>query len=356
MANHSKYGNSYRGRNSAWKPLLAVFLLLIIAVSVGFLLLQDHIIYDEDGRLYLDFLPERPAPGGTGSAPGPEIPPEDMTIIIERPDPKEEEKRYFVYELAHMPLTDWAAHAAELPADEVTPDAVCITVKDGEGYVYVDSVAAAALGRRSVVVKDTTEQAIADMTAEEAPAAIARICCLRDPRAAIIDVRGLGLRQRTGYLFYDESGASWLDPAKDAVRKYLTGLAGECARMGFDELLLTDLCYPSDGKLETINYGDVPKNENLAAFLKEMRAAVADEEVRLSVEVPAEVILNGSSETMGLVLTELAELVDGIYVRTAAAEAPQLAELVKAANPDIRFVAEVTDAERIATDYLLLYE
>ena len=67
-------------------------------------------------------------------------------------------------------------------------------------------------------------------------------------------------------------------------------------------------------------------------------------------------ILNGSSETVGLVLMELAELVDGSYVRTAAAEAPQLAELVKAANPGIRFVAEVTDAAGIATDYLLLHE
>lgn len=331
-----------------------MFLLLVIAVSVGFLLLQDHIIYDEYGRLTLDFLPEKPAPDGTGSESKPEIPPEDMTIIIERPDP--EKKRFSAYELADMPLTDWVAHAAELPTGEDAPDAVCITVKDEEGYVYVDSVAAAALGRRSVVVKDTTEQAIADMTAGDSPAAIARICCFRDPRAAIIDVRGLGLRQRTGYLFYDESGASWLDPTKDAVRKYLTGLAGECARMGFDELLLTDVGYPTGGQLENINYGDTPKNENLAAFLKEMRAAVADEEVRLSVEVPTEVILSGSSEATGLVLTDLAGLADAIYVRTTAAEAPQLAELVKAANPDIRFVAEVTDAEGLATDYLLLHE
>ena len=323
-------------------------------MSLGFLLLQDHIIYDEYGRLTLDFLPEKPAPDGGSSENPPTIPPEDLNIIIERPDPEEE--RFSAAETADTPLTDWQAHAETLAIDGELPDAVCVTVKDEEGYVYVDSVTAAALGRRSVVVKDTTEQAIADMTAEEGLTSVARISCFRDPRAAIIDVRGLGLRQRSGYLFYDESGASWLDPAKEAVRKYLTGLAGECARMGFSELLLTNMCYPSNGQLETINYGDAPKQENLAAFLKEMRAAVAEEDVRLSVEVLAEVILNGSDEATGLVLADLAELADGIYVRTTAEEAPRLAELVEAANPEIRFVAEVTDAEGVATDYLLLSE
>ena len=323
-------------------------------MSLGFLLLQDHIIYDEYGRLTLDFLPEKPAPDGGSSENPPTIPPEDLNIIIERPDPEEE--RFSAAETADTPLTDWQAHAETLAIDGELPDAVCVTVKDEEGYVYVDSVTAAALGRRSVVVKDTTEQAIADMTAEEGLTSVARISCFRDPRAAIIDVRGLGLRQRSGYLFYDENGASWLDPAKEAVRKYLTGLAGECARMGFSELLLTNMCYPSNGQLETINYGDAPKQENLAAFLKEMRAAVAEEDVRLSVEVLAEVILNGSDEATGLVLADLAELADGIYVRTTAEEAPRLAELVEAANPEIRFVAEVTDAEGVATDYLLLSE
>ena len=353
MTNQSKYGN-YRGRNPAWRPVLAAVFLLIIAISLGFLLLQDHIIYDEYGRLTLDFLPERPAPDGGSSETPPTIPPEDLNIIIERPDPEKEQLS--AAEVTEMPLTDWQSHAAALAAEGELPDAVCVTVKDEDGYVYVDSVAAAALGRRSVVVKDTTEQAIADMTAEETVAAIARISCFQDPRAAIIDVRGLGLRQRSGYLFYDESGASWLDPTKEAVRKYLTGLAGECARMGFGELLLTNMCYPSNGQLEAINYGDAPKNENLAAFLKEVRLAVTEEDTRLSVEVPAEVILNGGDEATGLVLSDLAELVDGIYVRTTAEEAPQLAELVKAANPEIRFVAEVTDAEGIATDYLLLSE
>lgn len=62
---------SYRGRTSKGKIALAVLLVLIILAAVGFLWLQEYIVYDRDGSFHLE-LPwktETP-PRGRGSASG----------------------------------------------------------------------------------------------------------------------------------------------------------------------------------------------------------------------------------------------------------------------------------------------
>lgn len=358
MANGSGYSN-YRGRRPLGKILLAAALVLVILAAAVFLALQKYMVYDENGDLRLEF-PGRGDGGGSASVSSP-ISSADLNIIIDRKEPEEEKDEAPTAEisaavqLADMPLTDWAAAMERLQSLEA--DAVCVTVKDDEGYVYVDSAVTASLSRRTVVVKDTTEQAIADMAEDEdLKSAVARISCLRDSRVPILDVRSLGLRQNSGYLFYDETGTSWLDPTKDAVIRYLTTLAQECAELGFDEILLTNVSYPTGGDLTQINYGENPKSANLAAFVKAVRSVLEGYDVKLSLELPAAVILEGSNSDSGQVFSELAVLADGIYARTTAEDAPRLAELVKQVSPETVFVAEVTDAEGIAADYLLVEE
>lgn len=355
MAQGSKY-SSYRGRRPAGQILLAVILILVIAAAALFMLLQQYMVYDEDGNLKLVL----PGQDSTSSS-KPPVSSEDLTIIIDRKEPEEPQTPELPEEspvpevggavlLTDMPLTDWAAACERLPEDI---SGVCLTVKDEDGIVYVDSQAAARLSRRVLSLKNTTEQAVADLTEEEELTSVARITCLLDPKVPILDVRALGVRQRTGYLFYDDTGASWLDPTKDSVRNYLCGLARECAEMGFDEILLTHVSYPAGGELEKINYGEQPKEENLASFVQAVRDALEGTDAKLSLELPAEVIREGGSEVTGQSLALLAPLADRIYAETNAEDAAELAELVKAAAPDTGFVAVVTDAEGIAADYLL---
>ena len=85
-----------------------------------------------------------------------------------------------------------------------------------------------------------------------------------------------------------------------------------------------------------------------------MRTALEGYDVKLSLELPADVILSGADAVSGQVLADLAPLVDVIYARTSAEEAPALAEAVKAAAQDTAFVAMVTDAANMTTDYLLV--
>lgn len=359
MAQGNRY-SSYRGRKSPGELLLAVLLILIIVAAVGFMLLQRYMVYDEDGNLRL----ELPDWGGKPSSGQPPVSSEDLNIIIDRKEPEEPDTPTMPevpvepevirgsrgFWLADTPLEDWDAALERLPEDI---SGVCLTVKDTEGMVYVDSAAAARLSRRVLSLKKTTGQAVGDLTDAEGVDAIARIVCLLDPRVPILDVRALGLRQKTGYLFYDDTGASWLDPTKTSVQNYLAGLAHDCADMGFDEILLAYVSYPAGGELEKINYGEQPKGENLARFIETVRTALEGTDVRLSLELPAEVIRTGSDDVTGQELRLLAPLVDRIYAESVAEEATELAELVKAAAPDTDFAAIVTGGVDISVDCLV---
>jgi hypothetical protein len=208
LAQGNRY-SSYRGRKSPGELLLAVLLILIIVAAVGFMLLQRYMVYDEDGNLRL----ELPDWGGKPSSVQPPVSSEDLNIIIDRKEPEEPDtptmpevpvepeavRGSCAFWLADTPLEDWNAVLDRLPEDV---SGVCLTVKDTEGLVYVDSAAAARLSRRVLSLKKTTGQAVGDLTDAEGVDAIARIVCLLDPRVPILDVRALGLRQKTGYLFF----------------------------------------------------------------------------------------------------------------------------------------------------------
>ena len=163
----------------------------------------------------------------------------------------------------------------------------------------------------------------------------------------------MGLKNTGGYIFYDGNNSQWLDPAKLAAREYLCGLAKEAAELGFDEILLTDVSYPTVGKLDKINYGEGEKSANLTAFLKEMRAALEPYGVALSIEVPEAVISQGYDDDAGLLLAAIAPQVDRIYAVTTEENAPALAQAVSNAHETTQFVPELTDAGPTLDSFLI---
>lgn len=75
----------------------------------------------------------------------------------------------------------------------------------------------------------------------------------------------------------------------------------ECADLGFDEILLTDLTYPTMGKLDKIDYGSADgftdqaayQAEQIAGLLQTVQEALAGRNVKLSLELPETVYENG---------------------------------------------------------------
>ena len=110
----------------------------------------------------------------------------------------------------------------------------------------------------------------------------------------------------------------WLDPAKEQARSYVTSLAVECAQMGFDELLLEEMTYPTSGKLQKISYkgNTIGKTDALVLFLTELKAALEPYGVRLGLLVGEDLINAGSNTESGQDLAALLPLVDAVYTTT----------------------------------------
>ena len=80
----------------------------------------------------------------------------------------------------------------------------------------------------------------------------------------------------------DFSRQGWLDPAQPQVQSYLIGLCRELAQLGFDEILLTDCGFPTQGDLDSLRAVE-EKEETLETFCRQLQGALADTPVTLSV-------------------------------------------------------------------------
>lgn len=311
--------SGYHGRRSRGKTALMVLLVLVILAAVGVIRMQAYIVYGEDGKVRLE-LPWQEEPAET-----PEEPEEDVTLTIQEPETAKEVR---AMQLADTPLTAWSVTEPEvLMASSVGYNAAELTMKDAAGKVYFDSTA--------------PSEALRAALADERYRLIARLTCFRDPKAANANVETMGLKNTGGYIFYDGNNTQWLDPGKPAARQYLCGLAKELAELGFDEVLLTDVTYPTVGKLDKIAYGETMKSENLGTFLTEMREALAPYDVTMSIELPEAVVAEGSDNHAGLVLESIAPQVDRVYAVTTADQAETLAAAVTAADESTGFVPEI---------------
>ena len=110
---------------------------------------------------------------------------------------------------------------------------------------------------------------------------VAQVSCLRDS-ALVREEPGLSLHRVSGSPWLDESRQGWLDPAQPQVQSYLIGLCRELAQLGFDEILLTDCGFPTQGDLDSLRAVE-EKEETLETFCRQLQGAMADTPVTLSV-------------------------------------------------------------------------
>ena len=322
--------HSYRGRTPKWKVVLAIVLVLVFLGAVGFMVLQEHIVYDGTGTPHLR-LPQQETED-TGTPPEEEEP---VEVVIQEPEGPRE---IHAFSLPAQALTQQTVEAA-LAQPQAECNAVAVTLKDSAGLVYFDAAGAVS---GTVRTEADTTAALEALTGQEDLYTVARISCFHDPKAANAEVESMGLKNTGGYIFYDGNNSQWLDPAKPEARQYLTGIIREAAALGFDEILLTDVSYPTEGKLDKIAYGEVDRQAQLGAFLAEVRLALEGYDVTLSVELPETAVLNGAEETSGASLAQFAPHVDRLYAVTTSDRTTALSALAAAAEGTPDFVAELS--------------
>lgn len=160
-------------------------------------------------------------------------------------------------------------------------DGVILPMKTADGALgYVSALPLAADAGASSGDPDRNE-ALRALNDTPGLYTVAQVSCLRDS-ALVREEPGLSLHRVSGSPWLDESRQGWLDPAQPQVQSYLIDLCQELAQLGFDEILLTDCGFPTQGDLDSLRAVE-EKEETLETFCRQLQGALADTPVTLSV-------------------------------------------------------------------------
>ena len=332
MRNTGTRGYSgYRGRRGG-KPWLILALVLILLAAVVFLAVQRYMVFHGDGSYQIE-LPwarhaaqtETPAPQPTG---------QELEIVIEHPEEQgETEGQARPQQNAPLRAVELDASALsgsmerDLAALPEAINAVAIRVKTVGGDLLYPSALQLAIDAGAVQGSSIARSAIEDLNTS-GYYTIARLSALHDSRFSFAHMTDAAVLQKAykNNIWYAPDSSFYLAPEKELTREYLTAIAAEVAELGFDELLFDEFGYPSAGRLTNIDASarTISMPEALAVLADNLRETAADHNVRLSVLLDEETVLNGGNEKSGQELASLANLFDRIYVPTAEAQVPAL--------------------------------
>ena len=354
--------SSYRGRQGFWRRLLVIVLVMILVAACGFLFLQRYITYSDDGtfRLELPFELEWKLPalgGGEAHNDEPGEPEQDVNLIVDRPQEENEQttesgaegdvqQNELPKEEPYMPPK--LIEFSELPTDEAAL-ADALTLVGADGFVFCVKHDLGKVSYASTVaLSDAIEESavscelLARLCAQKDVYTVARINCFHDSMYAFANMETAGICQSNGYIwFQNNAGGHWMDAEKEAARRYLINIALECAQLGFDELMLEDLQYPTQGKLYKIDYSKntMEKTAALVLFLTELETALEPYGIRISLRLDENVVRGLAENTAdsGFDVRAILPLVDAVYVATNNAETVQqeMSELLSGENVPI---------------------
>ena len=148
---------------------------------------------------------------------------------------------------------------------------IVIDIKDCGGRIGFDTnnELINKIGSEKVYIKNIKE--LIDKFHKKGIYVIARIVVFEDnylPR----EKPDLALKTRNNNLWQDFRGLTWLDPASKEVWDYNIALAKEAIKVGFDEINLDYIRFPSDGNISNIVYpfwdGKTSKQEVIRQFFE----------------------------------------------------------------------------------------
>ena len=132
-------------------------------------------------------------------------------------------------------------------------NSVVIDIKDYTGRIpfLTESDLIHEYGSEKIFIKDIKE--LIENLHKEGIYTIARIAVFEDnylPR----EKPELALKNQNGGIWHDNKGLVWLDPASQEVWDYTVAIAREAVKVGFDEINLDYIRFPSDGETALIKY------------------------------------------------------------------------------------------------------
>ena len=315
---------SYRTRRALGRLatfLLILLLLAVVAWMVWIIWLDRFVVYSRDGAK-LDF--DQPLQMQAGELAVPPEAQEPITIVYNDsaadPNAGGELTKLHGYYATTQALKDdlegVKARIDSLPAGA----AVMLDLKTIGGYFYYPS----EVGPVSTSVDVEAIQALITYLNNKDLYLIARIPAFRDYYYGLnYTSNGLFMKSNPLGLWMDSSSCYWLDPTKEGTLNYLTRIVAEIKRMGFDEVVFSDFCFPDT---EDIQFSG-SRSEAIAAAANTLATICASETFCVSF----------SSETTDFQLP--ADERCRLYlVNVTAAQVRTAAEATGLENPEIQVV------------------
>ena len=331
--------NSYHGRSPVWKKILIIILVLLLLAGGAFLYCQNHLVYDENGKVHLElpfFSKKEPQPQQD-----PEKDPEDVDFLREEPQGPILEK----------------IGAKELAVNALEEDVTAI-VSGGEKTIVVDvkladgsftyqpafPVEGASVG--SVISRENLKK-----LAEADKYVIARVSALGDTAYANAHVEAAGLlRTWDEWLWYDYSSECWLDLTKPLTQSYVKQVCKDLTDLGVDEILLENFGWPAVGNMSAMV---VPTGTDKPAVITDFLKALREE---LPKTTALSVLLSRNApENSGLTSDVLAQF-DRIYADPEEVDLNALASSLPADFQRESQLVQLVTAAPASGSYILIHD
>ena len=117
---------------------------------------------------------------------------------------------------------------------------------------------------------------------------IARITTFQDP-TAVKTFPALALKNKSGGVWSDYKGVTWLDLTNPEVWQLIVEQAKEAALIGYDEVQFDYIRFPSDGNLKQIQYHNFSDSQRryeiITEFFKYLKSELAELPIPLSIDL-----------------------------------------------------------------------
>lgn len=142
---------------------------------------------------------------------------------------------------------------------------------------------------------------------------IARIAVFQDSIYSKNHING-SVQDEYGNLWYDKHKLSWVDPSNTQFHKYILDLSYEAYELGFDEINLDYIRFPTDGLIDPVyplSTGNT-KKDVITNFVKYMYENLNSKNIPLSIDVFGQIVSDNNDMGIGQYYEDLLPYVDAI--------------------------------------------
>ena len=353
MRRTKNYYSGYRGRRTLTDilRLIAIVLAVLVVLLLAALFWgQEYLVYTDDGlRLELPFLQreETPLPE-LGDISYTELPTDSSSA---QPEPEPESTPAMA--AIQLPLDSVLDGSAAARLETAGADALVLEMKGADGLLRWHTEQ--ALAQQAGADGDPSVNQVLEQWNQGDVYTVARVVCFQDDAIPYYNM-SMSLRRGASGNWRDAQGLRWLSAGSEQARDYVAALCGELAALGFDEIVLEQVAFPTAGDLASINqvngYDPSALTAQVQAALEQIAQAVAPYGTVLSLRVEGDT-LAGTETASGLTAQLLEDYAARLWVEDGGlpADAEQLltqAGLTGGAERLVRIVPELEESQAAA--------